>query len=73
MNWLYILLGIVAILQIFLFLLGRRIRKEEKENNVLLKYNIDSRQKAWQVLSDPTIPEEDRKKVQEIYDAHDSK
>lgn len=47
----------------------RRIRKREKENNVLLKYKIDSRQRAWQLLADQSIPEEDKAKIQEYYDA----
>ena len=71
MNWLYILLGFVVILQIILFVAGRRIRKKERENNVLLKYNITTRQQAWQLMSDQSIPEEDRKKIQEIYEGED--
>ncbi|MEQ9468715.1 MAG: hypothetical protein RLN88_15000 [Ekhidna sp.] len=66
--WLYILLAIVAIIQIAIFIMARRIRKREKENNVLLKYNINSRQRAWQLLADPSIPEEDKKKIQAYYD-----
>ena len=69
--WLYILLAIVAIIQIAIFIMARRIRKKEKENNVLLKYNINSRQRAWQLLGDQSIPEEDRKKIQEYYDKDD--
>lgn len=71
MNWLYVLLGFVAVLQIFLFVMGRRIRKKERENNVLLKYKIDTRQKAWQLMADQSIPEEDRKKIQEIYESEE--
>ena len=71
MNWLYVLMGFVVVLQIFLFIVGRRIRKKERENNVLLKYNIKTRQKAWQLMSDQSIPEEDRIKIKEIYDGED--
>lgn len=71
MYGLYILLALVAIIQIVIFILARRIRKREKENNVLLKYNINSRQRAWQLLGDQSIPEEDRKKIQEYYDRDD--
>lgn len=68
MNWIYILLAIVAIVQIAIFIMARRIRKREKENNVLLKYNINSRQKAWQLLADPSVPEEDKVKIKKYYD-----
>lgn len=68
MPLLYILIAIVAIIQVAIFIMARRIRKREKENNVLLKYNIDSRQRAWQLLGDQSIPEEDRRRIQEYYD-----
>ena len=71
MLWIYILVGIVLVVQVGIFIMGRRIRKKEKENNILLKYNIDSRQKAWQIMADPSTPEEDRKKIKEIYDDED--
>ena len=65
---LYILLAIVAVVQVDIFIMARRIRKREKENNVLLKYNINSRQRAWQLLADPDIPEEDKEKIKEYYE-----
>jgi len=71
MTWIYVLVTAVLIIQIGLFVMGRRIKKKEQENNVLLKYKIDSRQRAWQLLADPTIPEEDKEKIQELYDAED--
>ena len=71
MTWIYVLLTVVVLVQISLFVLGRRIRKKEKENNVLLKYDINSRQKAWQLMADQSIPEEDREKIKEIYEGED--
>lgn len=71
MIWLYVLISGVLLLQIVLLIMGRRIRKKEKENNVLLKYKIDSRQKAWKALADPSIPDEDKEKIQELYDAEE--
>lgn len=68
-HWLYILLAIVAIIQIAIFFMARRIRKKEKENNVLLKYNINSRQRAWQLLGDQSIPEEDSEEIRKYCDA----
>ena len=70
-STIYILLAIVAIIQIAIFIMARRIRKREKENNVLLKYNINSRQRAWQLLADPSIPEEDKEKIKEYYEQAD--
>lgn len=64
----FILLAIVAIIQIAIFIMARRIRKREKENNMLLKYNINSRQRAWQLLGDQSIPEEDREEIRKYCD-----
>ncbi|WP_436514955.1 hypothetical protein [Ekhidna sp. To15] len=69
MTSIYILIAVVVLVQVGIFIMTRRIRKREKENNVLLKYKINSRQRAWQLLADPNIPEEDKKKIQEYYDA----
>ena len=71
--WIYILVGVVLVLQVGIFIWGRRIRKHEKENNVLVKYNINSRQRAWQLLADQSIPDEDKVKIREVYDGDDSK
>lgn len=68
MLWLYILISAALIFQVVLFIMGRRIRKQEKENNVLLKYDIKTRQRAWQLMGDTSIPEEDREKIREIYE-----
>ena len=65
----FILLAIVAIIQIAIFIMARRIRKREKENNMLLKYNINSRQRAWQLLGDQSIPEEDSEEIRKYCDA----
>ena len=71
MNWIFVLVGIALVIQVTLLLWSRKIRKREKENSVIEKYNIDSRQKAWQLLADPELPEEDRKQIRELYDAED--
>ncbi|GAB4240256.1 MAG: hypothetical protein Tsb0034_16670 [Ekhidna sp.] len=68
MNWIYVLLGVTLAIQVTLFFWGRKIRKKEKENNVLLKYNINSRQRAWQLLADPSIPDKDKEEIQKYYD-----
>ena len=68
MIWAYLLLGAVVVLQVVLFIMGRRLRKKERENNVLLKYKINTRQQAWKAMADPSIPEEDRQKIKELYE-----
>lgn len=71
MTWIYVLVGFALALQVTLFIMGRRIRKREKENSVIEKYNIDSRQKAWQLLADPSLPEEDREKIKALYEGEE--
>lgn len=71
MTSIYILIAVVILIQVGIFIMSRRIRKRERENNVLLKYKIDTRQRAWQLLADPTIPEEDKKKIQAYYDGEE--
>ena len=68
MIWAYLLLGAVVVLQVVLFIMGRRLRKKERENNVLLKYKINTRQQAWKAMADSSIPEEDREKIKELYE-----
>ena len=67
MTALIILLVVAFGVQILLFFMGRRIRKKEKENSIIEKYDIRSRQKAWQLMGDTSIPEEDRKKIEALY------
>ncbi len=64
---LIILVVIVLVIQIVLFLAGRRLRKKEKQSNVLLKYDINSRADAWRIMADPDTPEDDRKKIEELF------
>ncbi len=71
MNWLITLVSVALVLQIVLFIMGRRIRKREKENSIIEKYKIDSRQRAWQLLGDTSIPEEDREKIRMLYEGEE--
>ena len=71
MTLIFIIVGGALALQITLLIMGRRIRKREKENSVIEKYNIDSRQKAWQLMGDNDIPEEDREKIKALYEGED--
>lgn len=68
MNWIFFVVAFALIIQIALFIMGRRIRKREKENSIIERYNINSRQRAWQLIADPETPEEDRVKIRALYD-----
>ncbi|MEP1093990.1 MAG: hypothetical protein ABJG78_02710 [Cyclobacteriaceae bacterium] len=72
MNWLIALVSVALVLQIVLFIMGRRIRRKEKENSIIEKYDIRSRQRAWQLLGDTSIPDEDREKIRELYEGEES-
>ena len=68
---LILLASVVILLQVGIFWMGRRLRKREKENSVVLKYNIDSRKKAWQLMQDESIPEEDREEITRLYNSEE--
>ncbi|QSE98231.1 hypothetical protein [Fulvivirga lutea] len=71
----YLLIGIVSavlVLQIVLFFMIRAKKKEERENNVLLKYDINSPADAFKKMNDMSIPEEDRLKIEELYQGKES-
>lgn len=71
MTLIFVIVGAALALQITLLIVGRRMRKREKENSVIEKYNINSRQKAWQLMGDVSIPEEDREKIKALYDGEE--
>ncbi len=71
MTLIFVIVGAALALQITLLIMGRRIRKREKQNNVIEKYNIDSRQKAWKLMGDNSLPEEDREKIKALYEAEE--
>jgi hypothetical protein len=71
MNWIIFFVVIALVLQIGLLILSRRIRKREKANSIIEKYDIRTRQRAWQLLADPSIPEADRAKIRDLYEAND--
>jgi len=68
-TWLYILIAVVIVIQVGLLIWGRKIRKRARENDVLVKYNINTRQDAWKVLSNPDLPDDDREKLEALYNA----
>lgn len=42
-----------------------------RENDVLLKYNINTRSELFSSLANPDIPESDREKLQKIYNTEE--
>lgn len=68
MTLMFVIIGAALALQITLLIMGRKMRKRERENSVIARYNIDSRQKAWQLMGDVSLPEEDRDKIKALYE-----
>lgn len=67
MRYLIIFVSVVLAFQIGLMFLIRWKKKKDKQENVLLKYNINTPADAWKCLNDPKIPDEDKEKIQEYY------
>ena len=67
MTKLVIIVVVILVLQVGLFILTRRMRKKQKENDVIEKYNIKSAKDAWELIGDQSIPEDDRKKIEKLY------
>jgi hypothetical protein len=42
-------------------------KKQDRKNNVLLKYDINTPKDAWECLNDPKIPDDEKVKIQEYY------
>lgn len=68
MTLIFVIVGVALALQITLLIIGRRIRKKEKENSIIEKYKINTRQRAWQLMGDNSIPKEDREKIKALYE-----
>lgn len=58
----------VLVLQIFMFFIIRRKKKQMKKNDILGKFGISSRSDLFRMLQDPELSEEDRAKLQKIYE-----
>ena len=67
MTYLIILVSVVLAFQIGMMFLIRWKKKKDREENVLLRYNIQSPSDAWKCLNDPEIPDEDKAKIQDYY------
>ena len=62
-----IFVGVVFVIQIALFFIIRAKKKQERESNVLIKYNINTPADAFKRMNDMTIPEVDRMEIEKLY------
>ena len=67
MKALFFVLFLVLAGQVVLFFVIRARKRKIRSEDVLFKYNIESRSDLWKRLNDPSIPEEDRKKLDKLY------
>ena len=68
MTKLIIFLVVVVAIQAAIFLYTRKLKKKNKQH-VLTRYNVKTPKDAWVLLQDPDLPDEDRQKIQEYYNA----
>ncbi|MEL7004120.1 MAG: hypothetical protein AAFN93_15480 [Bacteroidota bacterium] len=71
MTWLIVFVVAVLIMQVVLFFVIRAKKKAEKANSIIDKYNIRSTGDAFKLMNDTSIPEEDRKRIEEVYNGSD--
>ncbi|MBL6447391.1 hypothetical protein JMN32_13815 [Fulvivirga sp. 29W222] len=67
MNWLLLFVSLVLILQVVMFFMIRAKRKKDKRDNVIEKYNIRTPADAFRLLQNPDLPEDDLRKIEELY------
>lgn len=67
MTVLIIVIVAVLALQVALFVITRTKIKKERADSIVEKYDIRSSGDAWRLLNDPEIPEEDRIKIEKLY------
>lgn len=71
MTLIIVLLVAVAVVQAGIFYYSRKLKREMRENDVLLKYGIESRSDLFAALGNQNIPEDDRKKLEAIYQGNE--
>lgn len=67
MTAVFIFLTLVLGLQVAMFFLIKKRRRRDKEQNVLLKYDIHSPADAFKRMNDMNIPEADRLEIERLY------
>ena len=71
MTLLIIVIVAVLLIQVGIFVMTRRKIKKERAQSVVEKYKIKSSGDAWRVINDLNVPEEDRQKIEAIYNGED--
>lgn len=72
MNMLIVFVVAVLILQVAMFFMIRAKKKKERENSVVEKYKIKSAGEAFKLMNDNAIPEEDRIKIEQLYNGDET-
>lgn len=67
MNFLLIVAFLVLAFQIYLYFFNKGKVKKQK-NDVLARYNIHSVKDAWRIINDHNIPEDDRRRIEDLYE-----
>ncbi|GEM_PF-2978959 len=68
MIWLVSFLVLALVAQVVLFFVIRRKKKEMQSNDILHRYNINSRADLYKALARQDLDETDRQELQAIYD-----
>lgn len=58
----------VLVLQIVIFFVIRQKKKSLKRDDILVKYDISSRGDLFRMLQNPDLGDEDRSKLQALYE-----
>lgn len=70
MTPLLILAIVVLGIQIIMFFMIRsRKKKLESPSEIEKKYKISTRADAWKALNNPDLPDEDRSKIENLYNS----
>jgi cytochrome c-type biogenesis protein CcmH/NrfF len=67
-NLLWFLIPVLA-LQIVMFFVIRQKKKKMRKNDILAKYGISNRSDLFKMLQNPHLTDEDRNKLQNIYES----
>ena len=71
MNGFIVFVIFVLVLQIALFFVIRKKRKQEKRESIIEKYDIRSPGDAFRLMQNPDIPDEDKQKIEKLYLGND--
>jgi len=58
----------VLVLQIVMFFVIRQKKKNMKRDDILVKYDISSRGELFRMLQNPDLADDDRAKLQALYE-----